>query len=229
MSIPNLTVNKIIRLTGGKNYDRYNDTEMESIHSTVDVDNERIIIEAVFRAQSSNQGKYDVKIVAESVTGEILSIQCSCPVGGCCKHCCRVLVESTRRQIASNPTYIERDAKRRRTEILKQQKISVYVVISCKSESDSGSDYHHSRYVKENFDQQILGIYFTRSKANKLAKEHVAELKDDEEDEEDDEDDDNEDVDLFSWSDGDECEEDSFTKVWVEERPIEDASREFHK
>jgi hypothetical protein len=128
--------------------------------------------------------------------------------------------------IVPNPVYIERDAKRRRTESLKQQEISVFVVITCKSELDSGSDYMRSRDVKDNFDQEILGIYFTRTNANKFAKEHAMELQGDAEDEDDDDDD--EDTDLFSWIDEDGC-EDSYSRVWVEERPIEDASIEFHK
>jgi hypothetical protein len=141
-------------------------------------------------------------------------------------------VESTKRIIAPNPVYIERDAKRRRTENLKQQDIYVYVVLTCKSEGDSGSDYRYSAQVKDNFDQEILGIYFTLTKANKCAKEHVAELNDDEEEEDDDDDDDNEDVNLYTWSgdeDEEKCMEDSYSKVWVEKRPIEDASIAFHK
>lgn len=228
MTIPNLTINEVIRLAGASNYQKSNDTDMDSIHSIVDIDEEELTIEAVFSAQSSNQGKYNVKIVANSVTGEILMTNCSCPVGGCCKHCCKVLVESTKRIIAPNPVYIERDAKRRRTENLKQQDICVYVVLTCKSESDSGSDYNYSAHVKDNFDQEILGIYFTLTKANKLAKEHVAELNCNDDDEEE-EDDDDEDVNLFSWSGEEDCEEDSYSKVWVEKRPIEDASIAFHK
>jgi hypothetical protein len=72
MNIPFLTINAVIRLVGTRNYGRNSDTHMDSIHSTVDVDDEKITIEAVFTAQSSNQRKYDVKIVANSVTGEIL-------------------------------------------------------------------------------------------------------------------------------------------------------------
>jgi hypothetical protein len=132
-----------------------------------------------------------VKIVANSLTGEILMIDCSCPVRGCWKHCCKVLMESTKRIIAPNPVYIKRNAKRHRIENLKQQDICVHVVLTCKSESDSGS-----AYVKDNFDQEILGIYFTLTKSNKCAKEHVAELKCNDDDEEE-KDDDDEDVNLF--------------------------------
>jgi tRNA A22 N-methylase len=128
-----------------------------------------------------------------------------------------------RRQIASNPVYIQRDAKRLRTETLKQQKRSVYIVISCK-------DLNRSAYEKNNFDQAILGIYFSRSKANKFAKDHAAELRfeEDDENEEEDEDDEDEGTDLFSWSGEEECEDNSYEKVWVEERPIKDASSQFH-
>lgn len=54
-----------------------------------------------------------------------------------------------------------------------------------------------------------------------MAKEHVAELRGDSEDEEDEG--------LFLWIDEDDYEGHSYSKVWVEERPIEDASTEFHK
>jgi hypothetical protein len=227
MNIPFLTINKVIKLAGARNYGRNNDTRMDSIHSTVGADDEKITIEAVFTAQPSNQGKYDVKIVANSATGEILSTTCSCPVRGCCEHCCRVLRESTRQIIVPNPMYIEQDAKRRRTESLKQQAIAVFVIITCKSEPDSGSDYKRRRDVKDNLDQDILGIYFTRTNANKFAKKYAMELQGGIEEE--DEDDDDEDTDLFSWIDKDGCEAHSCSKVWVEERPIEDASKEFHR
>lgn len=142
LSIPFLTINDVIRLAGTRNYGNNNDTEMSSIHSITDVDDAKIIVEAIFTAQSSNKGQYDVKVVANSVTGEILMTICTCPVGGCCKHCCRVLLESMRQLIAPNSVYIERDVKRRRTENQKQQEISVFVVITCKSEVDSGSDFN---------------------------------------------------------------------------------------
>jgi hypothetical protein len=175
----------------------------------------------VFTAQSSTYGKNNVKIVANSVTGEVLLTTCSCSVGGCCEHCCRVLLESMRQMIVPNPVYIEQDAKHRRTESVKQQAISVFVVITCKSELYSRSDYMRSVDVKDIFDQEILGIYFTRTNANKFAKGHAMELRGDGED-------DDEDKDLFSWIDKDGCGEHSCRKVWVEERPLEDASKEFH-
>jgi hypothetical protein len=41
MSIPLLTINEVIRLAGASNYGRNNETQMDSIHSTVDVDDKK--------------------------------------------------------------------------------------------------------------------------------------------------------------------------------------------
>jgi hypothetical protein len=76
MSIPNLTSNKIIARAGASNFGKNSDTNLVSTHSSIDVDEQRINIEAIFRAQSSKQKLYDVQIVADSITGDIISTVC---------------------------------------------------------------------------------------------------------------------------------------------------------
>jgi hypothetical protein len=236
----------MIRNLGGKHFERRMDTDLVSMHSTVDVDEGTVTVKAKFESQSTNQSTYFVKIIANTNNGSIKKYQCSCPVGGCCKHCCRTLIESIKRRIPENPEFMRRDAKRRRTERLLDDGVSVYIAITSKSETDSGSDYRRSRDIKENFDQEILGIFFSRKKANDCAKQHVIDEldydyddgKEDEEDDGENDDDENGDDDdevsdddgeLFTWDNEEACEEYWFSKVWVEERPIQDASPFFHK
>ena len=109
----------------------------------------------------------------------------------------------------------------------------VYLAITSRSEADSGSDYRRLRYVKENYDQEILGVFFSLALANDCARSYVEDelgrdLHDEEEEEEEEEEDD---LDDFVWDGSDEgiYEEDSnsFRKVWVECRAIEDATPRF--
>jgi len=116
---------------------------------------------------------------------------------------------------------------------------SVYIALSCKSEIDSGSDYRRSYFIKENFDQQILGVFFSKSLANECAKNYVRDdleydlgEDDDDMDEEEEEEVDSDDEECFNWDSSDFGEYDdnnAFDKVWVEQRAIEDASPRFRR
>jgi len=116
-----------------------------------------------------------------------------------------------------------------------QRGARVYLAITSKSECDSGIDYNYSRYRRENFDQEILGVFFSLNAANRCAKLYVRddlghdeEFDDDMSEEEDDDDDDD---DEYCWDDEEDyCgDENAFTKVWVESRAIEDATLQFHR
>jgi hypothetical protein len=104
---------------------------------------------------------------------------------------------------------------------------SVYMAITCKSELHDERDFprRSDLDLKENFDQEILGVFFSLAAANACAKAHCKELSGDEEDDDLDVDvdhDDDDDLKLFRYggSDDDEC---CFDQVWVERRAIEDA------
>jgi hypothetical protein len=108
-------------------------------------------------------------------------------------------------------------------------------------------------FLKESFDQDILGIFFSLAKANQCAKAYVRDELghgiDDDSDEDnseeaeedhDDDDDSNDDDDDSNGSDDSDCDEEfawedenyeghEFDKVWVESYAIGDASRKFHK
>lgn len=121
--------------------------------------------------------------------------------------------------------------QQRRAEQL--QNASVYIAIACKSEQDDGRNYRHSRPTMENVDQEILGIFFSKKKANECAREYL-EMDDDDDDEEGAEDIsvDSDDESTFAYDGSEEDDYDEmqmFQKVWVERRAIEDASRQVHK
>lgn len=96
--------------------------------------------------------------------------------------------------------------------------------MTSKSEIDSGSDYRRSRYVRENYDQLILGLFFSSingqptyatddSKMKKKKKMMIIMVRGE----------------LFTWSNEESSYDDSYSKVWLEERAIEDASAACHK
>jgi uncharacterized Zn finger protein len=235
-AIPNLSL-VTIQQRGGSNYAKRESVQVYSKHKSVDAASGVIKVEARCVAQSTNQGFYDVVIEARN-TGVIISSSCTCPMGSlCCKHCCAVLVIAATTTIDQNPAFIQRNAKRQRTADLLRQNVKVYIALKSMSEWDSGSDYNMSRYVRENFDTEILGVFFKLKAANKRAKEAASELGfgDEEEEEEEEEaedeakeEEDDEDEEMFSWSNEDQMDEDYFDRVWVEERPLEDASPQFH-
>ena len=248
VAIPNLNINGVAVVQGAQQYrgwGRRANTDLRSLHRAVahgveDAADDEVIVEAEFNAQSSNQGVYNVKLTALRQNGLLISSSCSCPIGesGHCKHACRLIELAITQHIPVNPVYLQRSRKRRRQQDLIAQGVSCYIALASKSELDSGSDWNYARSVKDNYDQKILGIFFSRRAANKRAKEMAAELgweddedEDENEDGDEDEDGNGEDDELFIWSNEEDpdLDEQFFEKVWVEERPIEDASAQFHK
>jgi hypothetical protein len=53
------------------------------------------------------------------------------------------------------------------------RRASVCIARVCKSEFDSGSDYRRSYFAMDNYDQEILGVFFSNSQANQCAKKYV--------------------------------------------------------
>jgi hypothetical protein len=112
----------------------------------------------------------------------------------------------------------------------KFERCSVYIAMKCKSEFDSGSDYRRSQYCKDKYDEKILGIFFNLSKANKCARQHKQEINDEEVDSEDDEEEEEaeEDMEPYCWEDEEIGDDNSTTKVYVLQKPVDDASSLFH-
>ena len=186
---------------------------------------------------SSTRRTYVIDVTVRTNGQSILRTSCTCPVGYKCKHINKVLyrIRSSQTNPISGPSRHQINGA---AQI--QRGACVYLAITSKSEADSGSDYRYSRYIKDNFDQEILGIFFSLATANRCAKSYLEnELgqdvdEDDEmDDKEDDKEDDEEDLEEFFWDgsdegifDEDDC--DAYNKVWVKCHAIEDASTRFH-
>lgn len=194
-------------------------------------------IEARIPASSTRQGSYSISIQVQSDGSRILSSTCTCPVGYKCKHIYKVLcrIASSRRDPLPGPSPQDLVREARRQQYAEQlEHASVYIAIACKSELDSGSDFRRSYYIKDNVDQEILGVFFSKRLANQCARDYLGM---DDEDEMDDDDDDDEDIEsddeasfTYDGSDeGDHDEENMYQKVWVERRAIEDATPRFRK
>jgi len=201
-----------------------------------------VLVEARIPASTTNQRLYAITIRVHANGRRILDSKCTCPIGDCCKHIHKVLRRISRspNQPIGGPSQHHLNRVARRERLVDQlERASVYIAFACKSELDSGSDYNRSAHIKENFNQEVLGVFFSSARANQCAKEYIeGELgheeefdnDDDDEDSDDDDDDygDGDNGETFSWEDEDSGEHE-FDKVWVERRPIEDASRRFRK
>ncbi|GAX13083.1 hypothetical protein FisN_2Hh591 [Fistulifera solaris] len=162
---------------------------------------------------------------------------CTCPILSKCKHIHKVLYRIRQsRDIPIPPPsaqHLERVARRERLAD-QMEHASVYVAFACKSELNSGSDYYRSQFVRDKYDQEVLGVFFSLKEANLRAKNHVREELghevDDDDEEEDDDDDDDYGEDEFDWDDEDFGPDDNneYNKVWVDRFAVEDASRRFH-
>jgi hypothetical protein len=210
--------------------------EISSIRCKPSTDHRDVtmVVEARIPASSTRQKSYDVCVLVHRDGSNIIFSSCSCPqgnTGGKCKHVFKVLCRIAQGPIAG-PTHqvLAREAHQHRC-AEKLLHCSVYVAIACKSQLHSGSDYRRTYF--DNVDQEILGIFFSKKKANECAREHV---KSDDEDDEDEVGEDisvdSEDEETFVYDgsdEGDYNDENMFEKVWVERRLIEDASHQFHK
>ena len=182
------------------------------------------------RARCQGRSEY---VVEASVAngGRILSTSCTCPDSrgrGYCKHVCGVLDQVVDRAAemaarAARRQAAEEEARRVRR---RMDRSSVYLVVSWKSEFDSGSDYRYSSRVKENYDQEIHGAFFTLRAANIAAREILREEKGDDDIVEDPDDDDDE---PFEYSDEDQGDEsEGMYHLEVQRKAVEDATAEFH-
>jgi len=217
---------------GGNRYNACQD--ISSIHVQYDVDEGFAKVEASIPATTSRQGFYQILVKVRPDGRRIKATSCTCPVGYKCKHIHKVLcrISQSPQNPIPGPSREHREREARRQRLADQMEhASVYIALACKSELDSGSDFRRSYFVKDNFDQQILGVFFSKKEANRCAKNFL-EWDDDEEDMEEDESMDSDDEETFVYDgsdDGDYDEENAFQKVWVEQRAIEDASPRFHK
>eukprot|EP00544_Gedaniella_sp_CCMP2646_P015571 CAMPEP_0202505236 /NCGR_PEP_ID=MMETSP1361-20130828/46699_1 /ASSEMBLY_ACC=CAM_ASM_000849 /TAXON_ID=210615 /ORGANISM="Staurosira complex sp., Strain CCMP2646" /LENGTH=233 /DNA_ID=CAMNT_0049138925 /DNA_START=43 /DNA_END=741 /DNA_ORIENTATION=- len=187
-------------------------------------------------ASSTRQEHYEVSVSLRSNGSEILGSSCTCPIGHRCKHIYKVLCRIAEQEPIGGPDLETRQREARRAQYVytsQMEHASVYIAFTCQSESDSGSDFRRSYYTKENFDQEVLGVFFSKANANECAKTYVCEVLggynvDDDNDMSDDKND-SYDEEEFVWDGSDFGEYDgemnAFTKVWVEQRAIEDASR----
>ena len=101
----------------------------------------------------------------------------------------------------------------------KLNRASVYVVCRCKSERDdtAGSS------AKPEYATEVLGVYFDQIEANRRAREAVVEIEGDYDGDPVDDD-----RSYFCWDNEESEYTGDFDRVYVDRRPIEDASSEFH-
>jgi uncharacterized Zn finger protein len=166
------------------------------------------VIKARIPSLTTGQGTYNVWVRIHRDGSTISRSGCPCPQGvfGKCKHVYKVLCRIAQAPIPG-PTrqdYAEKARKQRRAEQLEHA--SVYIAIACKSELDSGKVFRRSRRIKDNVDQEILGIFFSKKKANECARAHLG-MDEDDEDGEDDEDDNDEEEDYCDCDDDDDDDE----------------------
>ena len=110
----------------------------------------------------------------------------------------------------------------------------VYMTFACEADADCG-DWRDNEQNKDKFNEELLGVFFSLTKANKCAKEHVKDISQDyEDDEEDSDEDEDEEVDgeddgnYFEWDNEDSNADYTYHRVWVERKWIDDATDSFH-
>ena len=127
-----------------------------------------------------------------------------------------------------------REASKRRAQLERMERASVFVVYYDKSERDSGSDYMYSQTIPDSFDAETLGVFLKRSNANECARGKVMDLQDEmtEYFEENggviSEDDDDGDDFLWEGTRSDDVGRSINDRVYVCQYAIEDPSAEFH-
>lgn len=204
MTTINLTSDIIRAYLGNKNYRGCQD--IEDIFCRDATNNGEIKVMAKIPASSTRQGSYSICVEVTRSGDEIKRTTCTCPILRKCKHIAKILhrIRESRHIPIPGPSkkVLELEAKAQRYSD-KLNHASVYVAIACKSELDSGSDFRRSMFVKDNVDQEILGLFFSLKAANQCARDHLAEIEDENGDDEDDEDDgmglDSDDEDYFCY------------------------------
>ena len=185
------------------------------------------------RARCRGTSDYSVRIRSD-LGGSITKMVCTCPDnrGRACKHICAVLERLRDREAERRAA--AREASKRRAQLERMERASVFVVYYDKSEVDSGSDYRYSETIPDSFDAETLGVFLKRSNANECAIEKVDELRDEgtEYFEENGgslpEDDADEDDFLWEGTGPDDVGRSITDRVYVRRYAIEDPSAEFH-
>jgi hypothetical protein len=252
MAIVPLKMKTILKYLGNTTFNPCR--EISKIHVEHD-DNrpDEALVKALISPITTSRGDYIITVRILSNGKSILDSYCTCPIGNKCKHIyevlCRISVSDQQPLYGPSEAYLARvAAARKRKEKSKHAK--VWIAKTCRSERDRGD--HWGRFggiVKDEYDPQILGVFFSRLEADNCAEEYVqSELgheiekyeSEDEDESEDDDDDDDDDDDAscsFDWN-GDERgifeDEDKpggpvYTQVWVEQHAIEDATNRFRK
>lgn len=215
--------------------------DITSIHATCATNSNVVEVEARIPASTTRQGHYTVTVrLQNDESPSILGGGCTCPIGYKCKHIYKVLRRV--KQSCQNPiqgpsaAHLARVARHRQL-AEQMDHASVYIAYTCKSQLDSGSDYRRSYYTIDSFEQETLGVFFSKRAANQRAKEYVRDFLtagNYEEEDEDDMYDSDEDAETFVYDEsdlGEYCDDypNAFRKVWIERQAIEDASPRFRK
>ena len=185
------------------------------------------------RARCRGTSDYSVRIRSD-LGGSITKMVCTCPDnrGRACKHICAVLERLRDREAERRAA--AREASKRRAQLERMERASVFVVYYDKSEVDSGSDYRYSETIPDSFDAETLGVFLKRCNANECARGKVEELRDEgtEYFEENggviSEDDDDGDDFLWEGTRSDDVGRSINDRVYVCQYAIEDPSAEFH-
>lgn len=129
------------------------------------------------RARCRGTSDYSVRIRSD-LGGSITKMVCTCSDnrGRACKHICAVLERLRDREAERRAA--AREASKRRAQLERMERASVFVVYYDKSEVDSGSDYRYSETIPDSFDAETLGVFLKRCNANECARGKVEELRD---------------------------------------------------
>lgn len=188
-------------------------------------------VEARIPGSTTSSSYYEIQVMI-SPQCQIVGSSCSCPVVYRCKHINKVLlrIRNSKNSPIPSPSREHLEAQRRiRTQQIQIARgACVYIAYACKSEP-GGGDFSYSPSTKDNFDEETLGVFFSRRQANVCAKNYIInalELLDDD-------DFDDEAMDYYNFEyDGQEYGHEPsgygyYHKVWVECKAIEDASPTF--
>jgi hypothetical protein len=189
-------------------------------------------------SSTTRQGHhYEIQVWVRADGSSVVGSSCTCPAGDRCKHVHKVLCRIAQPEPPiGGPDREARERLERRRRLAEQARhASVYIAFACKSDYDSGSDYRRSHWAKDSFDQEVLGVFFSRSLANQCAKDYVRNelghaLEDDDDDMDGSGSDGEADFEYDSsefglYREGDNAAD----KVWVEEHAIEGASPQFRR
>jgi hypothetical protein len=207
---------------------------------------------------SSDFGRWHVTCSVQDSKGRIQTVACSGGIGGkdfssycacssgtnslaTCEHAFTVLLalvdkeeeERRKKNDQLNNNNIRRNNKRTMEDVEEAPQAAVYIVLQAFTDPERGYSYEDA---KENYNPQILGVFFTLRQANQCAKEAIQELKghshsDDEASTGSDDTADENDSSPIQWKRKDPPMDTSsgIPTVWVEHHDIQDASKRFRR